>query len=196
MAAIEVSWAYILPDPEHSPTARVILVASYVLAAACWLRASRRARGASSGSSSRWWFFGAILLFLLAINKQFDLRTQLAAGIRALAKAEDWYDRRQPMQFVLAIVLPSILAVFAAAFVVTRARVFVRSHPLAPGSHRFAVAGLRCMRVGGFVFRFRHRGIHNGLFRDRRVFSEAMAARKSGNSVDIFQPGGAVTLKG
>ena len=131
MAAIEVSWAYILPDPEHSPTARVILVASYVLAAACWLRASRRARGASSGSSSRWWFFGAILLFLLAINKQFDLRTQLAAGIRALAKAEDWYDRRQPMQFVLAIVLPSILAVFAAAFVVTRARVFVRSHPLA-----------------------------------------------------------------
>jgi len=128
---MDIWCGYILPDPEHSPPARVILVASYVLAAVCWLRASRRARGASSGSFSRWWFFGAILLCLLAINKQFDLRTLFAAGIRALAKTGDWYDRRQPMQFVLAIVLPSILAVFAAAFIVTRARVFVRAHPLA-----------------------------------------------------------------
>ena len=55
----------------------------------------------------------------------------MAAGIRALAKAGDWYDRRQPVQFVVAIVLPSVLAVFAGAFMVTRARIFLRSHPLA-----------------------------------------------------------------
>lgn len=124
-------WAYVLPDPEHSTTARVILIAGYVLAAVCWLRASRRARVASSGSFSRWWLLGAILLFLLAVNKQFDLRTQFAAGVRAVVKAGDWYDRRQPVQFVVAIVLPAVLALVAGAFMVARGRIFLRSHPLA-----------------------------------------------------------------
>ena len=124
-------WAYVLPDPEHSTPARVILIVVYVVAAACWLRASRRARVTPSGSFSRWWLLGAVLLFLLAVNKEFDLRTQFAAGIRALAKAGDWYDKRQPVQFVVAIVLPSVLAVFAGAFMVTRARIFLRCHPLA-----------------------------------------------------------------
>ena len=62
------------------------------------------------------------MLFLLAINKQFDLRSQMAAGIRALAKAGHWYDERRPMQFVVAIVLPSVLAIFTGAFMATRAR--------------------------------------------------------------------------
>jgi len=131
VAVIDVCWAYVLPDPEHSPTARVILIVGYVLAAACWLRASRRARVASSGSFSRWWLLGAILLFLLAINKQFNLRGQFEAGIRALAKSGHWYDERRPMQFVVAVVLPSVLALFAGAFMVTRARIFLRCHPLA-----------------------------------------------------------------
>ncbi len=130
---MDMCWAYVLPDPEHSPTARVILIVGYVLAAACWLRASRRARVAPSGSFSRWWLFGAILLFLLAINKQFDLRGQFEAGIRALAKSGQWYDQRRPMQFVVAVVLPAVLAVFAGAFMVTRARIFLRCHPLALG---------------------------------------------------------------
>jgi hypothetical protein len=128
---MDMCWAYVLPDPEHSLTARVVLVVAYVVAAACWLSASRRVRAASSGSFSRWWFFGALLLFLLAINKQFDLRDQCAVGIRALAKAQDWYNRRQPVQFALAIVLPSVLAIVAGAFLVTRCKVFFRSHPLA-----------------------------------------------------------------
>jgi hypothetical protein len=107
--------AYLLPDPEHSLAARLLLVLGYVVAALCWLRANRRARAASAESFSRWWMLGTVLLFLLAINKLFNLRLQFEAGIRALAKAGHWYDRRQPMQFVVAIVLPSVLGLFTAA---------------------------------------------------------------------------------
>jgi len=131
VAGTDISWAYVLPDPEHSATARVILIVGYVLAAVCWLHASRRARPASSGSFSRWWLFGAILLFLLAINKQFNLRGQFEGGFRAVAMSGNWYDRRQPLQFVFAIVLPSVLALFAGAIMVTKARTFLRCHPLA-----------------------------------------------------------------
>jgi hypothetical protein len=123
--------AYLLPDPEHSLAARLLLVLGYVVAALCWLRANRRARAASAESFSRWWMLGTVLLFLLAINKLFNLRLQFEAGFRALAKAGHWYDRRQPMQFVVAIVLPSVLGLFTAAFLAIKGRVFIRCHPLA-----------------------------------------------------------------
>jgi hypothetical protein len=126
------SWlAYLLPDPEHSMAARSLLALGYVVAALCWLRSSRRARPGSADPFSRWWLLGAVLLFLLAINKWFNLRVQLEAGIRALATADNWYDRRQPMQFVVAIVLPSVLAVLTGVFLATKGRIFLRRHPLA-----------------------------------------------------------------
>ena len=119
--------AFVLPDPEHSVAVQSLLALGYVVAAFCWLRASRRA----AGSSSNWWLLGAILLFLLAANKQFNLRGLIEAGIRALAKSEHWYDRRQPVQFALAIMLPSGLALLTGAFLAIRGRVFIRQHPLA-----------------------------------------------------------------
>jgi uncharacterized membrane protein YhaH (DUF805 family) len=123
--------AYFLPDPEHSTATRELLVVGYVAAAFCWLRASKRGRSESAGSFWRWWLVGAVLLFLLAINKQFSLRGQFEAGFRALAKAQHWYDQRQPMQFVLAIVLPSVLALLTAVFLGMKGRIFLRHHPLA-----------------------------------------------------------------
>ena len=123
--------ASLLPDPEHSAAASSLLVVGYVLAALCWLRSYRRARLGAPDACARSWLVGAVLLFLLAINKLFSLRMQFENGIRALAKAEGWYDRRQPMQFVVAIVLPSVLALLTAAFLATKARSFVRRHPLA-----------------------------------------------------------------
>ena len=122
--------AYLLPDPEHSTPARLFLVGGYVAAAFCWLRASRRDR-TGSDSSSGWWFLGAILLFLLAINKQFNIRGLCEAGFRALAKAGNWYDRRQPLQFVLAIVLPCVLAALVGLLLATKGRRFARGHPMA-----------------------------------------------------------------
>jgi hypothetical protein len=123
--------AYLLPDPEHSATARLMLVVGYVAATLCWLRAYRRTRPGSADSFSRWWLLGAVLLFLLALNKAFNLRVQIEAGIRALAKAENWYDRRQPVQFVFAVVLPSVLAVLTGVFLATKGRHFLRRYPLA-----------------------------------------------------------------
>lgn len=128
---MSLSLAYLLPDPEHSTAARLILVLGYVVAAFCWLRSYRRTRAVAADSSSRWWLLGAVLLFLLAINKLFNLRLQVEAGIRALAKTEGWYDRRQPMQFVVAVVLPSVLAVLTGLFLATKGSMFLRRHPLA-----------------------------------------------------------------
>jgi len=123
--------AYLLPDPEHSMGTRELLVLGYIVAAFCWLRTGRRARRDAAGSSSGWWWLGAMLLFLLAINKQFNLRGQFESGIRALAKSGQWYDQRQPMQFVFAVVLPSVLTLVTAAFLVVKGRPFMRRNRLA-----------------------------------------------------------------
>jgi hypothetical protein len=122
--------AYLLPDPEHSTSARLLLVVGYLVAAFCWLRASGRAR-LGKDSSSKWWLLGAVLLFLLAVNKGFNLRGLCEAGFRALAKAGHWYDRRQGVQFVLAIVAPCVLAALTGAFLALKGRRFAHGHPLA-----------------------------------------------------------------
>ncbi len=131
MADLSSCWAYLLPDPEHSLPTRSLLVVGYVAAALCWLRAGRRARLETGSPSMGWWYLGAILLFLLAFNKQFGLRGVFEAGFRALAKAGGWYDRRRPMQFVVAIVVPSALAILTAAVLALKAKGFARRHPLA-----------------------------------------------------------------
>ena len=121
---------YLLPDPEHSTWARQLLVFGYVAAAFCWFRASRRARALQEASSG-WWILGAVLLFLLAVSKQFNLREVCEAGFRALAKAGNFYDRRQPLQFALAILLPCALAAITGLCLATKGRPFVRAHPFA-----------------------------------------------------------------
>lgn len=124
-------FAYLLPDPEQSAAARTLLVLAYGATAMCWLSANRRTRLTQNGTFSNWWLLGAVLLFLLAINKLFDLRRCFEDEIRAVAKAEGWYDRRQPMQFVLAVVFPAVLAVLSGVFLATNARRFVRENRLA-----------------------------------------------------------------
>jgi hypothetical protein len=119
---------YVLPDPEHSTPARAFLVVGY--AAWLWWRAGRQTR---SAEDSFWWHLGATLLFLLALNKFFNLRLVIEGSIRALAKAGNWYERRQPAQFALAVVLPSILAVLTAIVLATKGRGFFRRNLTALG---------------------------------------------------------------
>jgi hypothetical protein len=116
---------YMLPDPEHSMAARALLVLGYAAAAWVWWRSGSKTK---LKADSFWWRLGAVLLFLLAVNKLFNLRLVFEAGMRALAKSGNWYDRRQPVQFVVAIVLPSLCASFTAFFLATRGRVFFRRH--------------------------------------------------------------------
>ncbi len=131
VAGISAYLAYLLPDPEHSTVARWLLALGYVIAALCWLRARGRARRGAADSFSGWWLLGAVLLFLLAVNKGFNLRVQIELGIRAMARAENWYDRRQPLQFVVAIVLPCALGLLTGVFVVTKGRRFLHRNLLA-----------------------------------------------------------------
>jgi hypothetical protein len=114
---------YVLPDPEHSTPARAFLVVGYAATAWLWWRAGRQTR---SAEDSFWWHLGAILLFLLALNKFFNLRLVIEGSIRALAKSGNWYERRQPVQFALAVVLPSILAALTAIVLATKGRAFFR----------------------------------------------------------------------
>ena len=114
-----------LPDPEHSPLLRALLVLGYLVAAACWGR-----HGARTDPNRRWWLLGAFLLFLLAMNKAFDFRTQCETFIRTLAQANGWYQQRQPVQFLLAILLPLAAGLFLLLLLRTKARRFAREHPL------------------------------------------------------------------
>jgi hypothetical protein len=123
--------AYLLPDPEHSVAARSLLVVGYVVAGACWWRASRRPGSAQTKVFSKWWLLGATLLLLLAANKLLNLRGCFEAGIRALAKSGDWYDQRVPVQFFFAVVLPALLAALTGFFLAAKGRRFLRSHHLA-----------------------------------------------------------------
>jgi len=117
-----------LPDPEHSTLARLVLTSAYVIAAWLWWRAGTKT---ATIADSYLWRLGATLLFLLAMNKFFNLRLLSEAGIRAIAKAGNWYDSRQPVQFAVAIVLPLLLAAVVVIFTLTKGKEFLRSRPAA-----------------------------------------------------------------
>jgi hypothetical protein len=116
---------YVLPDPEHNAVVQVFLVAGYLAAASLWRRAGQKTKLAADSFR---WRLGAVLLFLLALNKTFKLRLVAESALRAVAKSGDWYDRRQPVQFAVAILLPSVCAVLTAIFLGLKGRTFLRRH--------------------------------------------------------------------
>jgi hypothetical protein len=117
-----------LPDPEHSTPARLVLTSAYLVAAWLWWRSGARTK---TVAESFIWRQGAILLFLLAVNKFFNLRLLFEDGMKAVAKSGNWYDSREPVQFVLAIVLPLLLAAIAMIFTLTKGKVFLGRRPAA-----------------------------------------------------------------
>jgi hypothetical protein len=117
-----------LPDPEHSTLARFVLTAAYLISAWLWWRAGTRTL---TIADSFLWRLGAMLLFLLAMNKLFNLRLVFEAGMRAIAKSGNWYDRRQPVQFVVAIVLPLLVAAVVVIFTLTKGKTFLWRRPTA-----------------------------------------------------------------
>ena len=116
---------FMLPDPEHSVPARALLVLAYIAASWMWWRAARTAK---LKRDSFWWRLGAALLFLLALNKTFNLRPVFEAGLRAVAKSGGWYERRRPVQFVVAIVLPALCAALTTVVLATKGRIFFQRH--------------------------------------------------------------------
>jgi hypothetical protein len=126
-----------LPDPEHSSLARLILTSAYVISAWLWWRAGTKT---ATVSDSFLWRLGALLLFLLAMNKFFNLRLLFEGGMRAIAKSGNWYNRRQPVQFVVAVVLPLLLAAVVAGYFSCCIWLYGKArngNPLSPGSKPF-----------------------------------------------------------
>jgi hypothetical protein len=117
-----------LPDPEHSTLARLVLTSAYLVAAWLWWRSGARTK---TVAESFIWRQGAILLFLLSVNKFFNLRLLFEDGMKAIAKSGNWYDSREPVQFVLAIVLPLLLAAIAMIFTLTKGKAFLGRRPAA-----------------------------------------------------------------
>lgn len=117
-----------LPDPEHSRAARLFLILAYAAAAWLWWRAGTRTQ---TIVDSFFWRLGAVLLFLLTMNKVIDLRHLSESGMRAIAYAGHWYDRRQPVQFAVAIVLPLLLATVSVVFAATKGKAFLGRRPAA-----------------------------------------------------------------
>ena len=92
-----------------------VTVAAYLVATLlCWA-AFRR----TSGRQSLFWSALAVMLFLLAINKQLDLQSALTAAGRCMAQAQGWYDQRQTVQLAFIAGIAALclgLACFAVWF--------------------------------------------------------------------------------
>jgi hypothetical protein len=70
-------------------------------------------------------------LLFLAVSKAIDLRAHCEIWFRQFARATGWWDRRQPVQFFLAIVLPAVAGLLLGALTFSRARRFSRQYPVA-----------------------------------------------------------------
>ncbi|WP_414899067.1 isopropylmalate isomerase [Rhodovulum sp. YEN HP10] len=91
-----------------------VTVAVYLAVAALALRAA--SRGVFPAPSARreriFWSLVALVLLLLAINKQLDLQSALTAAGRCLARLQGWYGQRRAVQteFIVAIGALSLLS--------------------------------------------------------------------------------------
>ncbi len=87
------------------------VVAYLVAASVCFQRARDEfaAIPPETGTLKAFWLGAAILLFLLAINKQMDFQTLLTAAGRCLARAQGWYEERRSIQasFIIGLLVVS-----------------------------------------------------------------------------------------
>jgi hypothetical protein len=112
------------------------MVFAYALAAAlCW-RAATRYRGSSTFggqtaqlvrpgvliSGTGLWIGLTLLFVVLAISKQLDLQSWLASTGRAIARSEDWYERRRIVQaiFIIAVAAGGLVVLPALAWLTRR----------------------------------------------------------------------------
>ena len=90
-----------------------LTVAAYLVAAFYTFQRARGEFAAISPDAATlkyFWLAAALLLFVLAINKQMDFQSLLTTGGRCLALAQGWYDARRGVQanFIIGLMISGI----------------------------------------------------------------------------------------
>lgn len=90
-----------------------LIVAAYITAALLCIACFCSARHNRLIKQQTFWLMMAIVLFLLAVNKQLDLQTWLTEVARNIAREQDWYQQRRIFQVwvvgVIAVVGVSLI---------------------------------------------------------------------------------------
>lgn len=122
---MSIDWTPGIGDP--TPVGWLTVIA-YVGTAIAALFAAKRADPQSHPGERRFWHFAALLLFLLAVNKQLDLQTLLTAVGRAEARTQGWYGYRRMIQkeFIYAIAASGMIAAGATAWLIRHTQAMVR----------------------------------------------------------------------
>ena len=76
-----------------------LTVAVYLVAVFCCVKQARVVK--MRGGGTKFWIFLAIILLLLAINKQLDLQSWLTQATKGSALANGWYEYRELVQIAL-----------------------------------------------------------------------------------------------
>ncbi len=111
LAIIEkIDWTPTIGDPTFIGWFTVIayLVASF-LCFTCARKNSRLLSSRSGNSIRNFWFSLALILLLLAINKQLDLQTLFTVVGRQTAIDQGWYEQRRTVQLQFVVGLVAIM---------------------------------------------------------------------------------------
>lgn len=109
-AVREVDFDFGIGDPTFFGWFTVV---AYLVAAGLAVANAWRADGQPNPTLPRLWWSLAILLLLLAINKQLDVQSYFTEVGRAVAREQGWYDARGTVQafFVVGVALATLAAV-------------------------------------------------------------------------------------
>jgi len=109
-------WSLAKGDP--STAGSLTVIAYFATAAFCWWLSTRR--GSYIGEQlreNRQWRFISTILFVLGVNKTFDLLSMITGLLRDSAWSYDWYEQRHKPQMVVIILLVIIASMIVLSFV-------------------------------------------------------------------------------
>ena len=115
-------WTAQIGDPTTLGWATVVAYAAAALA--CWFAGRRAPR-----REERWWWALAIILALLAVNKQLDLQTLFTDIGRWAATSGGWYEQRRPVQrkFIEGVMAAGAIAAIVLLVLARKARTPVKT---------------------------------------------------------------------
>lgn len=85
-----------------------LIVAAYVTAALLSAWCAWRGAANQQKKQQAFWLILAILLVLLAVNKQLDLQTWLTSIARSISRERGWYQQRRFFQMCVVVVIAAV----------------------------------------------------------------------------------------